>query len=122
MNIFSRFLSQWSKEPRLNQFIERWDIVEALAIQTYRQKKVDPAAAERYRASRAWLIDHYDDLAGPLTPFWEKSLVGGTSDHADPFLFVLEVAELDGFLGNWAALQHLPAAREALNQLLIADP
>ncbi|MDJ0756082.1 MAG: hypothetical protein QNJ45_21315 [Ardenticatenaceae bacterium] len=117
MNIFSRFLAQWSDDQQLHQFIAHWDVVEALAIQTYRQKKVDQADAARYRQSRAWLLEAYDGFVDQLRPLWQESLVAGTADHEDPFSFVLAATDLEEFLDNWAALQHLPAAREAINKL-----
>lgn len=119
MNIFSRFLGQWTADRSLHTFLSHWDVVEGTAVETYREKKVDPAAAVRYQNSRAWLLENYELFAVQLKPLWQKSLVAGSADHHDPFLFLLAVEDPAGFLDNWAALQHLPAAREALNQLIL---
>ncbi|MBK8430038.1 MAG: hypothetical protein IPL28_01550 [Chloroflexi bacterium] len=37
-----------------------------------------------------------------------------------PPTFLLAAEQAADFVNNWAALQHLPAAREALNQRLVA--
>lgn len=118
MNIFSRFLAQWSDDTTLHTFITHWDVIEAVAIDTYRQKKVNPADRDRYHVSRKWLLDQYPKFAEDLAPFWQKAQVAGSLEHGDPFLFLLESGDPTEFLDNWAALQHLPAAREALNQFI----
>jgi hypothetical protein len=40
--------------------------------------------------------------------------------QADPFLAILAAKDASDFAGDWGALQTLPAAREALNKLLLS--
>lgn len=122
MNPFTRFLSQWGREDDPVQlFIPHWDVVEALAIRVYKGKGATAEDEEQYQAARVALLKLYPQLEEALRPYWEASLVGGRTDHEDPFRYVLTPEAAAGFVDNWAALQHLPAAREALNQLLVAS-
>ena len=122
MNPFTRFLSQWGDQTKkLEQFIAHWDTVEALAIQVYKQGEASDDDEADYAVARHYLEQHYDQWAAGLRPYWQASVVGGTLDHQDPFLFLFERPLAADFVGNWKALQHLPAAREALNQFLVAQ-
>ena len=120
MNPFTRFLKQWSKnQPDLSEFIDYWDTLEALAIQVYKAGAVTAEDGQSYLRAKHYMQANYENFSAQLTPFWEQSEVGGQIDHADPFEFLFQYERVDGFIGNWAALQHLPAAREALNGYLV---
>ncbi len=119
MNIFTRFLSQGANDRALRAFIEHWDRLEALVIQTYRTGIASPDHRDVYPTLRSWLREAHGRWATDLAPFWQKSSVGGTLDHGDPYLFILHHDEAIDFVDNWPAMQHLPAAREALNQLIL---
>lgn len=120
MNPFTRFLKQWSKsEPDLSAFIEQWDTLEALSIRVYKAAGATPADQETYKSIKAFMETTYPKFAAKLEPFWRESEVGGQLNHADPFEFLFQYGGADQFVDNWAALQHLPAAREALNGLLV---
>lgn len=119
MNPFTRFLSQWSANPQFDEFVAQWDEVEALAIRVY---KAGTAAAEEtalYAAARPWLMRQYPRWEARLRPFWQAAKVAGTVEHTDPFLTILDRETAADFVGDWTALQYLPAAREALNRLLV---
>jgi hypothetical protein len=120
MNPFTRFLNQWTKNrPNLAEFIDHWDTLEALAIGVYKAGEPTDEDEQRYAVARTYMLTHYDNFSGPLKEFWKKSKVGGRLDHADPFEYLFQYESAVGFVGNWAALQHLPAAREALNSYLV---
>lgn len=121
MNPFTRFLSQWGGNPQLEELITHWDTVEFLAIHVYKQKRASADEEAQYQTAKKWLDQHYHHWAGDLEPYWRESAVGGTLDHQDPFRFLFENETAVGFVDNWKALQHLPAAREALNQFLVAQ-
>lgn len=119
MNPFTRFLNQWSSSDDLHTFIEHWDQLEALAIRVYKQGSATPDESKTYLEIKRWLENHYDKWEAKLKPFWSVSPVGGTLAHGDPFRFLFQYPAANKFVQNWAALQHLPAARQALNQLLV---
>jgi hypothetical protein len=55
-----------------------------------------------------------------LRPYWQKTKAAGEHTQTDPFQLVLDLEAPDAILGDWRAMQHLPAAREALN-LFVRD-
>lgn len=120
MNIFTRFLSQFSGDSSLGAFVARWDVVEEVVVRAYRGGEVTAEDGALYLEARGWLRDHYGGWAARLRPYWQNSKVGGTLEHGDPFLFLLAYEEAADFVDNWSAMQHLPAAREALNGLIVA--
>lgn len=121
MNPFSRFLSQWSPNRRLKEFVERWDGLEALAIRVYKQGEARPDDITLFTEIQPWLVAQYPQLQASLYPHWQAALVGGRPAPEDPFVYLLRVESAQGFVGNWEALQFLPAGREAINHLLRTD-
>lgn len=119
MNAFTRFLSRKQPKNRLLPFIERWDALEFLVIETFKQKQPTAATRAEYVALRDWLMAHYPAWADQLRPKWQASRVGFEPVEQDPFLRVLKPEAVDGFVDDWEIMQHLPAAREAINQLLL---
>ena len=118
MNPFTRFLNQWSGRQNLSDLIQRWDQLEQLAIAVYKRGAAEAEDEAAYALLKNWLDQHYGAWEEPLAPFWTDSPVGGSLDHQDPFRFLFQYERASAFVGNWAALQHLPAAREALNRYL----
>ncbi len=121
MNPFSRFLRQWSGDEHFDQFVARWDRLEALVIRVYKQGAARPEDEADYAALRPWLRAHYATYQATLEPLWRDTLVGGQPAGEDPFLRLLHPEQAAGFIGDWPAMQHLPAAREALNRVLLAE-
>ncbi len=120
MNPFTRFLKQWTQsKPELAEFITHWDTLEALSIRVYKAAGASAEDEASYQRIKRFMDSNYQSVAKELEPFWQESEVGGELDHADPFQYLFQYSNADGFVGNWAALQHLPAAREALNGLLV---
>ena len=121
MNPFTRFLMQWSHNEPLSAFVTHWDALEALVIRVYKSKAATAEDEALYQQSKQWLERNYDQFAADLHPYWQATLVGGSREHEDPFcvLFAPDTAVV--FVNNWHAMQHLPAAREALNQLIVAQ-
>ncbi|MEM9774283.1 MAG: hypothetical protein AAF902_06855 [Chloroflexota bacterium] len=121
MNPFTRFLRQWSNDDskELETFIEHWDALEAMAIRVYKAKQPSAADFAHYQIIKGYMDANYSKFTSKLEGFWKQSEVGGQLDHADPFAYLFQYDSANGFVDNWAALQHLPAAREALNGLLV---
>jgi hypothetical protein len=103
----------------LERFVDRWDALEALVIRVYRAGEVSAADEGEYRSLRAWLARHYPRWQGVLQPYWQQARIAGESVQQDPFLALWVPSQAAGFVGDWAAMQRLPAAREALNRFLV---
>ena len=121
MNPFTRFLRQWLRNDRdLGLLIEHWDALEALIIRVYRQGEATPADEAEYQALRRWMEANYGAWAGPLRPLWQETEVAGAPAEQDPFLRLIAARAAADYVGDWNSLQHLPAAREALNRLILS--
>jgi hypothetical protein len=121
MNPFTRFLLQWSADVPLGEFVARWDVLERVVVRVYKGKGPTAVDETEYQEARSWLKQHYPQFAPALRPYWQATKVGGSYEHEDPFALLLGVDTAVGFQQNWTAMQHLPAAREALNQFILTQ-
>jgi hypothetical protein len=118
-NPFSRFLGQWSKNRPFNAFVEQWDILEATVIGVYREKITLEAAETAFQRIWPTLRKQYPQWEAALRPHWQATKAAGQPTQTDPFLLLLNIPQADKIKGNWRLMQHLPAAREAINRLLV---
>lgn len=121
VNPFTRFLSQWSSNRRLAEFIAHWDVLESVVVGVYREKMSVAEAQPLFAETWPWLRQAYPQWEQALRPFWQQTQAGGAPTAADPFQLLLAFAEPGDILGDWRAMQHLPAAREALNQFVLSQ-
>ncbi len=121
-NPFTRFISQNLKSRRPKQFIALWDELEYLLIASHRGLGNSPGDAARWRTVITRLTNLYPGFKNSLQPYWPDTLIGGVPAAGDPFEFLLTIRELPSPGENWRAMQTLPAAREALNRMLLAMP
>lgn len=119
MNPITRSLLDKVEDKALEGWVLAWDQVEALIVAIYRGGAVDRTQARSYRRLREQLVRDHSQWSASLQPHWRGAVAGGEPVVADPFLQLLETEEAVGFVGNWGALQLLPAAREALNSYLL---
>lgn len=119
-NPFTRFLTQWSADGRFQQFVAYWDALERVVVQVYRQKMSVAEAQPEYARVWPWLRTQYGEWADVLRPFWQQTKVAGAPTVTDPFQLLLDIPHPQAILGDWRAMQHLPAAREALNQYILS--
>lgn len=117
-NPFTRFLSQWSADKQIQEFVAHWDVLELVVVQVYRQKMTPAAAQHEFDHTWPWLRQQYDRWDPVLRPFWQQTQAAGARTQTDPFRLLLALTQPEDIIGNWRAMQHLPAAREALNQYL----
>lgn len=89
-------------------------------MDTFREQGGLVQDAAAWRKLRAELRKAYAVWQETLTPLWQQALIDGQPAQDDPFLVLLNVEEVSTFRGNWRAMQTLPAAREAINKLLMA--
>jgi hypothetical protein len=118
MNPFTRFLFGQRSDQGLATFIAGWDALEALVIRVFKDKMATVADLAEFSRLQADLGRAYPDWQPYLMPFWQDASVGGAPPTSDPFLDLLETPTAADFVGNWSAMQRLPAAREALNKLI----
>lgn len=119
MNLFTRFLKQWSQDKDLDLLVDHCDALEALVVRVYKQGEASAADEAEYHALRAWLLANYPQWEKELQPLWRQARVAGAPAEKDPFRRLIESETAADFVGDWEAMQYLPAAREALNRLVL---
>lgn len=120
MNPVTRSLLQRVPDADLHRFVEDWDELEALIVDIFRQKSVTFRQQEAFFTLQARLVEGYARYKAELDRFWPATKIKGEIVLADPFLRVMEARAAAAFVENWEAMKTLPAAREALNQMLMA--
>jgi hypothetical protein len=118
-NPYTHFLGHRLPRGSLADFIGRWDRLEELVIAVYKSGAATPADAEHFATLREWLGRRYPRFEQALRPHWQVSTVGGRPAETDPFAALLAYRSAADLVGEWRAMQLLPAAREALNRLLM---
>ena len=101
------------------QFVAHWDNLEELVIRVYRAQQATPDDGAAFSVLQRALLDHYPHWQDALHPYWRQARVGGEPAQEDPFAALLRVGQPQDFVGNWQAMQTLPAARQALNEWLM---
>ena len=120
MNPVTQALLAQLDDPALENFIVNWDALEELLIDVYKAGSADLKQVAAYTRLRANLERSYPAFEGELAPHWRAARIKGQALEADPFRTLIAPAALEEFIGNWPALQTLPAVREALNEMLVA--
>lgn len=118
MNPFSRFLSQWSGNRPFSEFVARWDELELVVVRVHRDKMTLAEAEPIFAEVWPWLRQQYGQWEAVLRPYWPQTKAAGELTKTDPFQLLLDLESPAAILGNWRAMQHLPAARESLNRFL----
>ncbi|MCO5192073.1 MAG: hypothetical protein M9928_22195 [Anaerolineae bacterium] len=121
MNPFTQFLAQFLLGHDLDAFVAQWDQLEALVIRVYKSQQVSPEDERVYKSVRSHLQKNYPQWQKQLEPFWRAALVNGSSAERDPFVYLFSAESAAAFIGDWTAMQQLPAAREALNRFIVAQ-
>ncbi len=120
MNPVTQALLKELKEPELDKFVEDWDTLNDLIIEIYKQKSLSFEQQEIFFEVQERLRNVYPDLATELEPFWRKAKIKGELSTSDPFQRLIGKRSAKEFVENWKAMKTLPAAREALNEMLMA--
>lgn len=119
MNLFTHFLKQWNRNKDLDLLVDHCDALEALIIRVYKQGEATAADEAEYHALRSWLQNNYGQWEKQLQPLWREATVAGAPAQQDPFRRLIEAESAADFVDDWQAMQNLPAAREALNRLVL---
>lgn len=119
MNPVTQSLLKQLNDPTLTAFATDWDTVTELVIEIYQQKSLTVEQQARFFEAQERLQAAYPALASELEPHWRSARIKGELVVGDPFLAVLSKPSAKEFVENWDAMRTLPAAREALNMLLM---
>ncbi|MDX1616433.1 MAG: hypothetical protein R3300_19135 [Candidatus Promineifilaceae bacterium] len=118
-NPFTQHLLAEVSDEELIAFIRHWDRLERLIIAVYRSGAAEPGDQTEYEAVWSWLRAAYPRWAAELEPHWRGARAAGQKLTEDPFLRLLSSSAAANYVGDWKAMQYLPAAREAINGYLI---
>ncbi len=113
-------LKQVRDDGSLEAFAQDWEDLESLIIEVYRQKSVSFEQQEQFFALKERLRNAYAEIQNELFRYWPLIRVKGELVVGDPYLALLDKSSAKEFVENWDAMRTLPAAREALNQMLMA--
>jgi hypothetical protein len=119
VNPVTQSLLKQLNDPKLSAFAADWDALTELVIEIYQQKSLTFAQQEQFFELQERLRPAYSRLAAELEPHWRTARVKGELVVGDPFRAVIEKASAKEFVENWDAMRTLPAAREALNMMLM---
>jgi hypothetical protein len=120
MNPFSKHLRQWSNDSQFEAFVDQWDRLERIVIGVYRGKMEVEVAGPEFNQVWPWLREAYGRWGEALRPHWMATHAAGEPTRVDPFKLLLDIPRPEAIPGDWRAMQHLPAAREAINRYLVA--
>jgi len=88
-------------------------------IQVYKSGSARTRDRADWQALRAEFAALYAPVAAQLEPCWRGTRAAGVEVVDDPFHTLMAVERAAAFVDRWSAMQHLPAAREALNRCLL---
>lgn len=120
MNPVTQGLLKQLNDPDSTRFAESWDQLEQLVIEIYKQKSVSFDQQTEFFAVREKLQTMYPKFSQELDRFWPHIKVKGELMIGNPLASILSKQGAKEFVENWDAMRTLPAAREALNQMLVA--
>lgn len=119
MNPFTRSLMARVTEPALIDFVRQWDELEALIVRVYRAGQATSDDEAAHAQLRRRLLPAHAGLRARLAAYWPRTRIGRAPAQEDPLARLLAIERAADVVGNWAAMQTLPAARETLNLLLL---
>ena len=90
-------------------------------VAVYREKRPVAEAETQFNETWSWLRKQYPRWSDQLRPFWQQTKAAGKTTEVDPFQLILNIQQPQDILGDWRAMQHLPAAREAINQFILSE-
>lgn len=120
MNIVTQKLVKQVNNRNLKEFVSHWDSLEGLVVNVYRTNYATTEDEAEYQLLRSWLDRHYPDWQDALRPHWQGTLIAGEAVREDPYKKLLAFENARNIAGSWGAMRTLPAAREALNSLLLS--
>lgn len=105
---------------QIKAFVANWEILEELVTDVYAKGEIDSRDRDLFGSLKLALKRYYQSLAEELQPFWVQVRVAGKVLTTDPIAELLESPGLSAIISNWDAMSKVPAAREAINLMLVA--
>lgn len=118
-NPVTQSLLKQINDPSLAAFVSDWDGLNDLVIEIYQQKSLTFEQQEHFFELQERLRAAYPAYAAKLAPHWRTARIKGELVVGDPFAAIIEKQGAKDFVENWDAMRTLPAAREALNNMLM---
>ena len=119
MNPVTRRLLERIADPDLADFALAWDELEEQIVRIYRAGTCPTDEAKVFTERRQTLVEGYDRWAAALEPHWKRALIDRAPRPSSPFDRMLAITNPQDIIGHWELMRTLPAAREALNGLLL---
>lgn len=118
-NPFSKYLRQFARDDTFDAFVDQWDTLESIVVRVYRGKVAPDNAQTDFDQTWPRLREVYPQWEAALRPYWQATQAAGEPTYVDPFRLLLDLPGPQAIEGNWTMMQHLPAAREAINRYLV---
>ncbi|MCW1969824.1 MAG: hypothetical protein KIH69_017055 [Anaerolineae bacterium] len=118
-NPFTQSLMANVQNDELHMFVRQWDTLEGLIVGIFRNKRATAADAQLYLHVQSDLVSRLPNWQTALHPHWQGKKIGGQIAQADPFAALIAPNAASDFIGNLRLMQTLPAAREALNEMIV---
>ena len=106
-------------DPELAAFAMAWDSFEECLVWIYREGSCPPELEQRHSGLRSSLERHLAAWEEDLRPLWQATRIDGAAVRHSPFRTVLAARRPRDVVGNRDLMRTLPAAREAINHLLL---
>jgi hypothetical protein len=119
MNPVTRRLLGEIADPELAAFALAWDEFEENLVRIYRESACPPELEKRHAELRPLLQRHMGRWERVLEPYWRATRIDGAPPERSPFRAVLALRQARAVVENRPLMRILPAAREALNHLLL---
>ena len=119
MNPVTESLLKDIDDNRLKKFVHQWDRFEQLIIEINRQKSLSFTQQEEFFDLQEKLSASYPLWEREIGTYWRQTRIKEGSLTADPFRLLLNSVSAHDVHGNWEAMKLLPAAREAINLMLM---
>ncbi|MGH2582011.1 MAG: hypothetical protein ACRDFQ_03850 [Anaerolineales bacterium] len=119
MNPVTESLLKDIDDEGLKNFVHQWDQFEQLIIEINRQKSLSFAQQEDFFELQSKLTASYVTWESEMELYWRQTRIKEGNLMEDPFRLLLDSESARDVLGNWEAMKLLPAAREAMNLMLM---
>jgi hypothetical protein len=119
LNPVTRRLLERIDDPALADFAQAWDALEACIVRVYRQGACASEDEVLYEELHRRVTRGMGRWEAALESRWREVRIDGQPLPRSPFRTALAVTRARQVIGHWQLMRTLPAAREALNHLLL---
>jgi hypothetical protein len=119
MNPVTKSLLKDISDNSLKAFVHQWDRFEQLIIEINRQKSLSFTQQQEFFDLKEKLGASYSPWESEMRIYWRQTRIKEGNLTTDPFRLLLNSDTAHDVLGSWEAIKLLPAAREAMNLMLM---